>query len=307
MRSPGEKLNFGFTLIELLVVIAIIGLLVALLLPAIESGESRARMIECLGNKRQLIIAWHLYIEDNDGQVPLNDLVPIGGNWGWPQPWCGLNMNWSPHGGATNWQWLLDPHYSSLGPYIGRWEIEHCPEDSYLSPAQKAAGYAERVRSVSMNRFVGWLPVRYDGIAPTYWKVYHNLDDFNSLTPSRAWIFIDEHPDSISYPMGLRVWFDPGLVSGYNTENIRERTPYAVYHSAIWGQMPSDLHNGGATLAFADGHAICKHWVDHSIMRPVTYRYFPASYLSGGIFAYGIRSTNLVDWLWMVQRTTVPK
>ncbi len=69
----------GFTLIELLVVIAIIGILAALLLPALSRSKSQAQSIACLNNLRQLDLCLHLYVVDNnDYFVPNNSIAIIG-------------------------------------------------------------------------------------------------------------------------------------------------------------------------------------------------------------------------------------
>ena len=59
----------AFTLIELLVVISIIGLLVAILLPALQAARAAARTMSCLSSQRQMAVAFQVYAVDNDDYV----------------------------------------------------------------------------------------------------------------------------------------------------------------------------------------------------------------------------------------------
>jgi prepilin-type N-terminal cleavage/methylation domain-containing protein len=59
----------GFTLIELLVVIAIIALLMAILIPALTRAREQGKRAACIHNLRNLVLAWLMYTDDNDGHL----------------------------------------------------------------------------------------------------------------------------------------------------------------------------------------------------------------------------------------------
>ncbi len=70
-----RKGHLGFTLIELLVVIAIIAILAAMLLPALQAAKEKTRQTKCLSNLMQIGRAFRLYLNENDGRWPPNELT----------------------------------------------------------------------------------------------------------------------------------------------------------------------------------------------------------------------------------------
>ena len=243
----GNPRTDAFTLIELLVVIAIIAILAALLLPALARAKDKARMIGCLNNQKQLSVCWHLYAVDNSDVLPPNDSIMTINN-----AVLSASISWSPDHARTDTN-TVDLQSGLLFPYNRSVGIYHCPAD--YSTIEDAAGNKLpqlRNRSYNMSQSVNGYPEYLDstGIQVLmdlpYWK---KLSQIVRPTPSKLFVFIDEHPDTL-----LDAQFG-------NPAGI-------PYFPIMWFDEPADRHNQGACLVFADSHAERWHW---KVPKIVTY------------------------------------
>ena len=75
----GQLSRHAFTLMELLVVIAIIGILAAMLLPALSKAKGSAQSIACVSNLHQIGLQLNIYVEENNDHLPVcAGLLPSG-------------------------------------------------------------------------------------------------------------------------------------------------------------------------------------------------------------------------------------
>ena len=116
----------SFTLIELLVVIAIIGILAALLMPALAAAKERAKATQCLSNERQISYGMKMFADDTDGLYPES-------------------------GGEITWDVVdNDTHTNSwmqqIFDYVQNTNVYHCPKDR-LSPYSYFNGARAAYRS----------------------------------------------------------------------------------------------------------------------------------------------------------------
>ena len=130
-----NRRRFAFTLVELLVVIAIIGILVALLLPAVQAAREAARRMQCRNNMRQMGIALHNYHD-------VYKKLPPGYRFKPNSPIDGMgtaNVSLLPYLEQENVKNLIDPNvpWYLLTPAAARTKIGtfNCPSDVATNPA----------------------------------------------------------------------------------------------------------------------------------------------------------------------------
>jgi len=226
----------GFTLIELLVVIAIIAILAALLLPALARAKSQAWRIACVNNLKQLQVCWHSYAADNrDVLAPNNSVMGVttngsGGSIAGGASWC---LAEPTEENVRNG--MLFDYNRSLGIY-------HCPADrSTLTDPGGATPGALRARSYNMSQSVNGYP-DYNWFIGKYIPYFRKLTEIRTPNVGNCMVFVDEHE--------------------YTLLDAQFGMPTDYYNGArVWWDMPSNRHNQGANIGFADGHAEYWKWV----------------------------------------------
>ncbi len=217
----------GFTLTELLVVAAIIAILASLLLPALNRARGRTHSIACLNNLKQLQFGWHMYVDDNDGQLPLNNTESSKS-----EP----AVSWCP-GNAKTDTTTDNIRRGLLYPFVQNTEIYHCPADKSRVETDDGHPLEQfRTRSYSMSS-----SINYDapgGTIPTFKK----YSEIINPPPHMLFVFVDVNEHSIG----------EGRFELYPPDSPKTEL------ASSWVSVPSDRHNIGANMSFADAHV--EHW-----------------------------------------------
>ena len=222
----------AFTLIELLVVIAIIAILATLLLPALHKAKLSAQSVQCLGNLRQLQLAWLNYAADHqDRLVPNWTMFPS-----WPTDYrdsYSTTNSW-----VTGSAMLSDSTYGirqgALWPHTQGEGIYRCPSDKSLWPY--GTRRARRPFDVALSEGIngGFNGANGKALNP---EVVEKLAEIHR--PGSVFTLMDEEEAS----MASGAFFVP------------------TDQSNIWWMIPGYRDRGcGANVAFADGHANFHKW-----------------------------------------------
>ncbi len=262
----------GFTLIELLVVIAIIAILAAMLLPALAKAKQKAWSVQCMGNNRQLSLAWSMYADDNGDTVP-STIYPndsVDGRPGW---FAGPQTYQTSPNDSINWDENSTVRVNLFWNYAKNPAIYRCPADSRTCTVQVGVNKVTYpvTRSISMNQafaaYSAW--INKNG---GHYKLFKKKGAVR--LPSQTFVFAEEDPLSIN-DGAFAVWCDSAFTGN---EMIVD--------------YPAVYHGGHSTaFAFADGHAEIHKWLGSTIV------HCPKGLPSGGANKSAGDSAQDVNWL----------
>jgi prepilin-type N-terminal cleavage/methylation domain-containing protein/prepilin-type processing-associated H-X9-DG protein len=248
----------GFTLIELLVVIAIIAILAALLLPALARAKEKGQQAVCRSNLRQLGIAFHHYVQENNDTFP--GTASRGAFVAMKEDWILWNLAPRERNDPTlPYSFYTNVQNSAIAPYVGSFNTNlfRCPADRDCLERTQAwfkqpTGWNPYLFSYSLISHVeGDFPSLVNhGIAALYSASasdpkYH-FKSVSIRNPSRKIMLVDENSDAKHYNAIID---DGRFVPTSNYLTARHSQPRGRRLA-----VRDFFNRGRGNIALADGH-----------------------------------------------------